>query len=193
MAADLAAQRGESDGDLMREAIRPDEGSEALCRALASDLTQVFITARPMPDLIAGIEMLTRQIQADAAQTAADAGADTALSIGSRHERPDLANAYVAPRDAEEEKLASMWSELLGIEPVGAEDSFFDLGGHSLLATRVLARVQDLFGVRLPMRAIFEAPTVAGLAEQVRAALWAADAKKRAASEVEEDREEIEL
>ena len=86
-----------------------------------------------------------------------------------------------------------MWSELLGIHPVGAEDNFFDLGGHSLLATRVLARVQDLFKVRLPMRAIFEAPTVAGLAEHVRTALWATEAKSRATSEAEENREEIEL
>jgi acyl transferase domain-containing protein/acyl carrier protein len=193
MAADLAAQRGDSDGDLMRLALRPEEGCEALCRALASELTQVFITARPMPDLISEIEGLTRQIQEHAAETATDAGADAVPAVGSRHGRPDLANEYVAPRDAEEEKLAAMWSELLGIEPVGAEDNFFDLGGHSLLATRVLARVQDIFKVRLPMRAIFEAPTVAGLAEHVRASRWAVDAKSRAANEVEEDREEIEL
>jgi NAD(P)-dependent dehydrogenase (short-subunit alcohol dehydrogenase family)/acyl carrier protein len=193
MAADLAAQRGDSDSDLMRIAIGPEEGSEALCRALASELTQVFITARPMPDLIAAIDAMTRQIQAQAAEATTNAGAEVAQTLGSRHERPELANDYVAPRDPEEEKLAATWSELLGIEPVGAEDNFFDLGGHSLLATRVLARVQDIFKVRLPMRAIFEAPTVAGLAEHVRAALWAADAKKRAASEVEEDREEIEL
>jgi len=194
MAAELAAERGDSDGELMRAAIRPEEGSDALCRALASGLTQVFVTARPMPELIAEIETLTRQIQAsNATQTAAPGEAEAALPLGSRHERPALANEYIAPRDAEEEKLATMWSELLGIEPVGAEDNFFDLGGHSLLATRVLARVQDVFQVRLPMRAIFEAPTVAGLAEHVRTALWAADAKSRAASEAEENREEIEL
>lgn len=194
MAADLAAQRGDSEGALMQLAIAPEEGSEALRRALASGLTNVFITPRPMPELIAEVANATRSIQANDAGDAAQAvEAAPAQPLSARHERPELDNPYVAPRDPEEEKLAAMWSELLGIQPIGVEDNFFDLGGHSLLATRVLARVQDIFKVRLPMRAIFEAPTVAGLAEHVRTALWAAEAKSRAVREPEENREEIEL
>ena len=81
-----------------------------------------------------------------------------------------LARAYVAPRTPVETEVAAIWSQLLGVERVGIHDSFFDLGGHSLLGIRVLARVRDAFDVEIPFRAIFETPTVAGLAATVGAA-----------------------
>ena len=76
----------------------------------------------------------------------------------------------VAPRDPVENALAAIWGDVLGRELVGAEDDFFALGGHSLLAARVAARVRDLFTVELPLRDFFEASTLAGLAERLRAA-----------------------
>ncbi|HVR98784.1 MAG TPA: amino acid adenylation domain-containing protein, partial [Thermoanaerobaculia bacterium] len=86
---------------------------------------------------------------------------------------PDSAHAggdYHAPRDPVEADLAGIWAELLGAERVGILDSFFDLGGHSLLATQVVSRMRDRFGAELPVRVLFEEPTVAGLADYVRRA-----------------------
>jgi amino acid adenylation domain-containing protein/FkbM family methyltransferase len=74
---------------------------------------------------------------------------------------------YVAPRNPVEEELAAMWSEILGIEGIGVEDNFFLMGGHSLLATQAISRIREAFHVQLPLRSIFETPTVAGLAEKI--------------------------
>jgi acyl-coenzyme A synthetase/AMP-(fatty) acid ligase/acyl carrier protein len=72
--------------------------------------------------------------------------------------------AYEAPRTPLEEEIAGLWAEVMGLERAGIHDDFFALGGHSLLATRILARLDDDFGVEIPVADLFEAPTVAGLA-----------------------------
>jgi amino acid adenylation domain-containing protein len=79
-------------------------------------------------------------------------------------ERPALDEAFVSPQTFIEERLARIWAEVLGIDQVGIHDDFFAVGGHSLLATQVLSRVRDRFQVELPLHALFEARTIAGLA-----------------------------
>jgi len=84
--------------------------------------------------------------------------------------RPELDKSFVAPRTPTEELLAQIWAQLLEIERVGVHDNFFDLGGHSLLATQAVSRMREAFQVEIPLRRLFEVPTVAGLAESIEAA-----------------------
>ncbi len=92
-----------------------------------------------------------------------------AAGPGTLHPRPELPVAYVAPRDAREERLTQLYGELLGVSPVGIHDNFFELGGHSLLATQLAEAVRASEGLELALRALFDAPTVAGLAEALGA------------------------
>lgn len=84
--------------------------------------------------------------------------------------RPELENGFVAPRTPAEELVAEVWAQVLGIERVGIYDNFFELGGHSLLATQAVSRMREAFAVEIPLRRLFEMPTVAGLAESVEVA-----------------------
>jgi amino acid adenylation domain-containing protein/FkbM family methyltransferase len=109
------------------------------------------------------------------------------LNANGKLDRSALQAPEAAPGDAEqaapltpaEARVAEIWAALLGVERVGTEDSFFALGGNSLLGMRMVSRVREAFGVELPLRALFDAPTVAELAlrvEDQRAAHAAADA-----------------
>ena len=90
-----------------------------------------------------------------------------------------------------EARLARIWTELLKVEHVGVEDDFFDLGGQSLVAIRAASRIRDVFGVDLPLRNLFERPTLAGLAEVIDGLSWAA--KAQAPTPEAGEREEIVL
>jgi amino acid adenylation domain-containing protein len=92
-------------------------------------------------------------------------------------------SVYEAPRDATEELLAGIWAELLKVERVGVHDNFFDLGGHSLLATQVMSRVRAVFDVEIPLAALFDHPTIAGLAKVVNRSLQEASGSQEGLEE----------
>lgn len=80
---------------------------------------------------------------------------------------------FVAARTPTEEVLAAIWADVLGVAEIGIHNNFFELGGHSLLAAQVLSRLRDSFKVNVPLRALFESPTVASLAQSVEAEIRA--------------------
>jgi amino acid adenylation domain-containing protein len=84
--------------------------------------------------------------------------------------RPDLSRSFVPPRTRIEQSLAATWSDLLGLPQVGIHDNFFDLGGHSLLTTQLISRVRELFHIELPLRQVFQQPTIAELAKAIEQA-----------------------
>jgi acyl transferase domain-containing protein/acyl carrier protein len=137
--------------------MTPAEGVEAFRRALSlGGATQVLVS---LGDLQARMEQwVTPQaaLKAEAQQTPS-----------AFHPRPALGNAFEVPRNEMERVLADIWQEVLGIGGVGIHDNFFQLGGHSLLATRVVSRARKAFSLDFPVKSLFDAPTVAELAEAV--------------------------
>lgn len=98
---------------------------------------------------------------------------------------------FVPPQTAVEKTLAGIWAEILGVNKIGANDNFFDLGGHSLLATRLFVRIRDTFGLELPLRLLFKAPTIADLAKQIENLVWAAQQNTSAKEEGNASHEEM--
>jgi amino acid adenylation domain-containing protein len=132
-------------------------------------------------------------VMLDALPLTAIGKVDRAALPAPEQARSELEGAFVAPRTATERALAGIWEQVLGVEHVGLHDDFFELGGHSLLATQVISRVRDAFQVDIPLRTLFQAPTVAGLAEYVETIHYAAQGQRPAAATALSDREELKL
>ncbi|WP_181280580.1 non-ribosomal peptide synthetase [Aphanothece hegewaldii] len=81
--------------------------------------------------------------------------------------RPDLESSYVTPKTELEKTIANIWQKALNKEQIGIYDNFFELGGHSLLGMKVTGELSDILGISVPLRSLFEQPTVAGLIEQI--------------------------
>lgn len=99
---------------------------------------------------------------------------------------------YVPPRSQVEELLAQIWAKVLGKEQVGVHDNFFELGGHSLLATQLTSRIRDTFQIDLPVRNLFEAPTVEQLARYIDTMCWTAKGLDKGGT-TSQEREDVEF
>jgi len=159
----VAWDRWTGDGETDDDGIRESEVAAALERVLA-----VAMAGEPV--VLVSTSDLDERVRAAAEPPAA---AVASADGGTRYARPLPDDDYAAPTNEVEQKLAEMWQELLGIERVGVHDNFFALGGHSLLATQIVSRVRVLFRVDLRLAAIFEAPTVARMAELIEDAIIA--------------------
>jgi acyl transferase domain-containing protein len=85
----------------------------------------------------------------------------------SAHPRPQLLSEYAAPTNEIERRIVGIWQALLGIEQIGVHDNFFELGGHSLMGTQLISRLREAFPVEVPLRSLFEQPTIAKLAQTI--------------------------
>jgi amino acid adenylation domain-containing protein len=104
--------------------------------------------------------------------------------------RPALEETFVAPRTPIEQQITDIWASILKLENVGIHDNFFALGGHSLLATQVISRLRQALKVELPLRVLFEAPTVAELSSRIETVRWASQQLQVSVSDTIGDYEE---
>jgi len=145
-------------------AMTPKESIDALERILSSDMEgQVAVSAGSLP---ARLSLWIKRESLQGTSHAAKAEPSTPF-----HSRQNLRNTYVAPTNEVQQKVVDIWQSLIGSQMIGIHDNFFELGGHSLLATRIVTRLRDTFHIKLPIRLLFESPTVAGLSELIVAKL----------------------
>jgi acyl transferase domain-containing protein/acyl carrier protein len=172
---DVPAEMRQAKEENLRCGIRNRDGAEAFVRILATNAPQVLVsTTELFPRLQAlAVGATHSSVSRRAAEPPIAAPKPAALQIlsaAAAHPRPSLSSPFLAPTTDLQEKLASMWQELLGVGPLGIEDNFLELGGHSLLAIQLVARVRDLIGAEVPILAVFENPTIARLAAFIESA-----------------------
>jgi acyl transferase domain-containing protein len=149
----------QTSSELAELAILPEEGADAFERILSRDrVSQIVVSTGNLQARI------NRWVKLESLREMEDSGA---VELSAAHARPELGNTFVAPRNEAERAIADTWQKLLGIAQVGVYDNFFELGGHSLLALQIVARLRDAFQVEVPVRDLFDAPTIAELAERV--------------------------
>jgi len=155
-------------------ALRDDQGAASLVACIETDADDPTIRdllrRRLPPPMVPALHRV-----AALPMTAAGKIDRAAVAALARAAAPARA-AYAAPRTPVEAIVADLWTELLGVERVGVGDNFFDLGGHSLLAMKLAFRLWEELAVELPLRTVFEAPTVAALALAAVAAMAGEDA-----------------
>lgn len=137
----------------LSQGITPSEGAAAFIAAFGTRQSQVIVSSLPLPALVAQNDKAAMEQQAS----------------GQKFERPELDSDFAEPGNDIERTLAGFWQDLLGVERVGINDSFFDLGGHSLIAVRLFAMIKKAYQVDFPISILFEAPTIAKCANLIGA------------------------
>jgi len=138
-----------------------EEGAETLRRLLARRFPHLFVTS---DDLLAMVEG-SKQIFASGGGLV---GNQEQESVRSTYPRPEVGTSFVEPQSDLEYQIAGLWSELLGIAPIGANDNFFDLGGNSLLGISLFGRMRKTLKLdKLPAHVLYEAPTVKAQADYI--------------------------
>jgi acyl transferase domain-containing protein/acyl carrier protein len=160
--------RDEDDGaeaNPLDTGITAAEGREVFARLMSHRLlTPVVVSTSDLSARIAqwvGLESIRDKQETEPAVSRAG------------YARPNLPNPYVAPANEIERAIAEIWQALLGIEQVGVHDNLFELGGDSLLVIQIVSRIREVLQVEVPLRAIFETPTIADLAGSIGASLQA--------------------
>jgi acyl carrier protein len=156
---DLRGSLGREDQPSEESPMSSDTVLEILGRGLGSGATSLLVCDGDPEIPFAGEEVPAEH-------------ADGSGNGDGFHPRPESATPYAEPRNEAEEKIASLWSELLGIHPVGIYDNFMELGGDSLLATQISTRLQILFAVEIPLQQVFQKPTIAELADFIDTLRW---------------------
>ncbi len=185
---DVQSQETPSLGaDVAELAITRREGVEAFERILSQhDIAQMVVSTGDLDSRIEKWVIRPSLPKQEAEKEETSAG-------GQHQERPDISSDYAAPQNEIEQAIITIWQELLGIEPIGIHDDFFELGGNSLLAVQIKTRLCDMFQIDLPMSALFEEPAAASLARKIKAAQQEAPVAEEAPEKAETEWEEGEL
>ncbi len=166
--------RALSGQDMAACAIPPKVESTKDWRGYGNDPLRGVFTRRLLPHLRSFLRQRLPEymipstfVLLDALPLTSNAKVDRAALPAPDSARPELEEAFQPPRNEVEAKLAEIWAGILKLDRVGIYDNFMELGGHSVLATQIISRVRDVFHVELPLRSIFESPTVADLCKKI--------------------------
>jgi amino acid adenylation domain-containing protein len=173
-----AAVSGETEGELSAGAVSCDSGAPRPWAAYANSPLQRVLPRLLIPELRRTLQTAlpahmvpSTFVLLEALPLTPSGKLDLAALPMPDRSRTEREAIHMAPRTRTEQVLAGIWTQLLGVERVGAHDNFFEIGGHSLLATRLNSRIRETFQLELPLRAIFETPSIVGLAQLLEEAL----------------------
>ncbi|QSJ14565.1 acyltransferase domain-containing protein [Nostoc sp. UHCC 0702] len=156
MAVAIEERHKDITGKELTAGMTAEEGIEAFNWILSSS---------NLPQIVVSTQDLHSQLQPKKSNKSIEEQLAQLNQARASHPRPNLDNAYVAPRNELESTLADIWQQLLGIDRVGLHDNFFELGGDSLFATQLVSQLCKNFQIELPYKQFFNSPTIAKLAE----------------------------